>query len=177
MCENVSILLWLTLSFLRHRNSPVVHLGLTGADWVHCSWTADLIWRLLSSPPWNTRTDKKRTILCRDTKSTPNPPYMCTVHNFPVQLFPFILVPAVRYVYMCTQSYATWQKIAQIVFACSKAIPFKRAKKMLRMIGPENPLTPRLPPHLHPAILSSPYSMLIKSGRALLSLSGISGLV
>lgn len=62
-------------------------------------------------------------------KAPPTPPYRCIAHNFPVQLFPFILVPAARYVYMHTQSYATWQKMPQIVFACSKAIPFKREKR------------------------------------------------
>lgn len=33
VCE-CECLVWLALSFLHHRNSPVVHLGLTGADWV-----------------------------------------------------------------------------------------------------------------------------------------------
>lgn len=43
-------LVWLALSFLQHRKCPVVHLRLTGVDWVQVLLDSDAIWRLLSLP-------------------------------------------------------------------------------------------------------------------------------
>lgn len=66
--------------------------------------------------------------------------YRCTAkaHNFSVYLFPFILVPSVRWVCMHTHTLThPWQKISKFYLLAQRQFPSKE-KKMLRMIGLEN---------------------------------------
>lgn len=53
-------LVWLTLSFLHHRISSLVHLGLTGVDWVQVLFDCRCHLKIAFIPPWNRRTDKKQ---------------------------------------------------------------------------------------------------------------------
>lgn len=168
VCE-CECLLWLALSFLHHRNSPVVHLGLTVADWVQVLLDCRCHLKIAftpTPPPWNTRTDKKRLFSLGIQKPPPHIDLnMCAQPNFSVYLFLFFFaLPSVKWS-IHGRTHTPRKKIPQIVFAIASRQFLSKEEKMLRTIGLENPLTPQSSTFLH-AILSSPCSMLIKSGHS-----------
>lgn len=141
-CE-CEYLVWLALSFLPHRNSPVVHFGLTGSDWVHLllDYRCDLKIAFTSLCETQGQIRSKLFSLGGIQKALPK-------HTTPIQrtaqsteLFcsplPF-LMPSVRWVYMLTHSHTPWQKISKFYLLAQRQFPSKE-KKMLRMIGLENP--------------------------------------
>lgn len=108
-CEG---LVWLALSFLHHRISPVVHLGLTGVDWVQVLLDCRCHLKIAFIPPWNTRTDKKQIFFLM-IQST-------LIHTN--TSFSFL------YTSLSGRHTHTPRNMLQIVFASSKANPLKKEK-------------------------------------------------
>lgn len=117
---------------------------------------------------------------------TPPPPHTHTDANTSAQHTTFRLTSSPSFWRLlsggctCTHNHAhPDRKYHKLYLLAPRQFPSKEKKDVENDWSwkPFNSHTPTLPPHLHPAILSPLYSMLIKSGRALLSLGGISGLV
>lgn len=131
VCE-CECLLWLALSFLHHRNSPVVHLGLTVADWVQVLLDCRCHLKIAftpTPPPWNTRTDKKRLFSLGIQKPPPHIDLnMCAQPNFSVYLFLFFFaLPSVKWS-IHGRTHTQKENTTNCICYSFKAIPFKRGK-------------------------------------------------
>ena len=172
-------LVWLALSFLRHRNSPVVHLGLTDADWVQVLLDCRCLLKIAFIPPWNRGTDKKQTFffILRGFKMFPIkwPQIHVNGTTFPLNFSPSSFCQTG--IHTCAHSHTYPERKYYKLYLLAPSQFSSKEKKMLKPIGLENPFRPpSLPPLFH-AILSSLYSMLIKSSGALLSCGRISSFV